>query len=362
MPWLSHLFAIGAAQALVLAFALWRKSANGPSNRVLAVWMLLLMLDLAMRVVQFHDPLTPWLPLHTLVQFFPFLHGSFFYLYVRTLCRQQAIRWTDGVHLLGFLYMAGVNIPWILDPWRQGPRGFAYFELTLFTYSVSYVLAGLWVIRNYRRRLAQQLANTEGLDLLWLTVMAYFQVVIWLIAVLQWLAPWTGLNVAMIYLAVATWISVMGYLALAQRHLSEWLPIEPPSDETADAKLESDPRVPAVTAKLAELMQQQQLYLEPGLSIAQVAKKSGYPIYLVSQVINQTQQQTFREYINHHRIQTAQQMMRDPNNAMNILEIAYACGFTAKSTFNSAFKQQLHMTPSQFKSKLATKPPAAGAE
>lgn len=349
MSVLSHVFAIGAAQALVLAIALWRKYANGPSNRVLAVWMLLLMIDLAMRVVQHHDPQTPWLPLHTLVQFFPFLHGSFFYLYVRTLCLRQPIVWRDVVHVLGFVYMAGVNIPWILDPWHRGPHGFAYFELTLFTYSVSYVVAGLLVIRRYRQQLEQQQANTEGRDLLWLRVMAYFQVIIWLIGVLQWLAPWTGLNVAMIYLAVATWITVMGYLALAQRHISDLLPIEPPLMQQ-DAAL--DPRVAEVTDKLSALMEEQVLYLKPSLGIAEVAQKSGYPVYLISLVINQQHHMTFREYINQLRINAAKRQLSDPENQLNILEVAYACGFTAKSTFNNAFKKELGMTPSQFKSKL----------
>ncbi len=91
MQFLSHVFAIGAAQGLVLAIALLRKRINVRSNRVLALWMVLLVLDLSMRVIHYHNPLTPLLSWYTLVQFFPFLHGSFFYLYVRTLSRDQAI-------------------------------------------------------------------------------------------------------------------------------------------------------------------------------------------------------------------------------------------------------------------------------
>ena len=83
--------------------------------------------------------------------------------------------------------------------------------------------------------------------------------------------------------------------------------------------------------------------------MGQLAKKSGYPEYLVSLVINQVHQQTFREYINQLRIQAAVAMLQDMDNTSTILDIAYASGFTSKSTFNTAFKRLQDQTPSQFR-------------
>ena len=306
------------------------------------------MLDLSMRVVHYHNDNTPLLPLYVLVQFFPFLHGSFFYLYVRNITRDQAIRWSDLIHLAGFMYMAGMNIPWILDPWHNGPSGFDYFELTLYTYSVSYVVAGLVTIKRYRHILAEQHSNTEGVNLLWVDVMAYFQVLIWFIAVTQSLVPIQGYDVSIIYLAVATYISVMGYLALSQPTVKGVQPIEKPQSSSTEL---ADDRYPEVQAKLDQLMHTEQLYLEPSLTIHQLAKKSGYPVYLVSLVINQTQEQSFREYINELRIKHAQQLLTESATKQTILDVAYAAGFTSKSTFNSTFKKLLDMTPSEFKSK-----------
>ena len=247
------------------------------------------------------------------------------------------------VHFLGFILMAGVNLPWIFNPWDNGPRAFEYFDLTLYLYSVSYVLAGLFAIRRYRKRLEEQQSNTEGVSLLWIDVMAYFQALIWFIAVSQWLLPIPSYNIWIIYLAVAIWMTIMGYLALLQQNIKPLKKIHVPSNV-------EDERFPEVDAKLTKLMEKDHLYLDPTLNIGQLAKKSGYPEYLVSLVINQLHQQTFREYINELRVIAAKNLLQNPNNTQTILDIAYDCGFTSKSTFNSAFKRIVHSTPSEFKS------------
>lgn len=339
----TYIYVIGAAQGLFLAIALWFKTVNIRSNRVLAVWMLCLVFDLTIKSIYLTNPSTQFLPAYTLANFFPFLYGSFFYLYVRTITLKKAIAWFDMVHFLGFILMVSVNLHWIFNPWENGPRRWISFDLTLYLYSVSYVVAGLFSIKKYRRTLYQQQSNTDGITLLWIDVMAYFQALIWFIAVSQWLIPIQSYNVWVIYSAVSIYMMVMGYLALIQPNVQPLQRIESPNhvDKT---------RFSEVSIKLNKLMDEQQLYLEPSLNIGQLANKSGYPEYLVSLVINQMYHKTFREYINQLRVEAAKAMLQDPKIQYNILEIAYASGFTSKSTFNTAFKKMVQMTPSQFKS------------
>ncbi len=340
----SYIYAIGAAQGLVLAIALWVKKVNIKSNRVLVIWMLCLVFDLSIKTIYLTNPSTRLLQLYTLAHFFPFLYGSFFYLYVRTISLKQDFVITDTIHFVGFIFMAGVNFHWILNPWEHVPRGWFSFDLSLYLYSVSYVIAGLISIKKYRRRLYQQQSNTDGVALLWIDVMAYFQVLIWFVAVSQWLLHVSYYNVWIIYAVVSIYMMVMGYLALLQPTIKPMKSLSVPNQM-------DDARFPQVSAKLELLMDQQKLYLDPGLNIGQLAKKSGYPEYLVSLVINQVKQLTFREYINQLRIEAAKSMLQDKESQQNILDIAYASGFTSKSTFNTAFKKMENMTPSQFKGK-----------
>ena len=342
MKYISYIYVIGAAQGFILAIALLLKKVNVHSNKVLAVWLLLLVFDLTMKLVYLNNPNTAWLPGYILIQFFPFLYGSFFYLYVRSIAVNRQFRWSDVIHFAGFAVMAGLNLHWIFNPWENGPRAFTYFDLTLYLYSVSYVMAGLYVIRRYRQSLEQQQSNTDGIALVWIDVMAYFQVLIWFIAVTQWLVPIKAYDVWIIYIAVAGWMTAMGYLALLQQNIK-------PLDNFESPKRIDNERFPEVDKKLTQLMDQDQLYLDPTLNIGQLAKKSGYPEYLVSLVINQLHQLTFREYINQLRIEAAEKMLQDSRNKNTILNIAYDCGFTSKSTFNNAFKRILHKTPSEFR-------------
>lgn len=345
MKYIIYLYVIGAAQGFILAIALLLKKVNQHSNKVLAVWLLLLGFDLLMKVVYLNNQNTDLLPAYVLVQFFPFLYGSFFYIYVRTITVKRPFIWRDVIHFMGFFIMVGLNLHWIFNPWENTPRAFAYFDLTLYLYSVSYVLAGLMRIKRYRLQLEQEQSNTDGISLVWIDVMAYFQALIWFIAVTQWLVPIKAYNVWIIYLAVAVWMTVMGYLALLQQNIQPLQQVVPPQ------KIDNE-RFPEVNAKLSQLMDQDHLFLDPTLNIGRLAKKSGYPEYLVSLVINQIHGKPFREYINQLRIQAAKEMLEDTNNGSTILNIAYDCGFTSKSTFNTAFKRIMQQTPSEFRAAM----------
>ena len=88
---------------------------------------------------------------------------------------------------------------------------------------------------------------------------------------------------------------------------------------------------------------------QPALTIGQVAKRSGYPEYLVSAVINRRLGGNFWEYVNRLRIEAACAALADPADSRSVLEIAYDAGFTSKSTFNAAFKRLTGKTPSAFR-------------
>jgi AraC-like DNA-binding protein len=96
------------------------------------------------------------------------------------------------------------------------------------------------------------------------------------------------------------------------------------------------------------------LYLEPALTIAQVSKRSGYPEYLVSVTINRRLGGTFWDYINRLRIEAVCERLKDSADRRTVLDIAYACGFTSKSTFNTAFKRQVGVTPSTFRKQTSS--------
>lgn len=367
MAFWSLVFAIAAAQAVLLALALWRRPVNAGSNQVLAVWIGLIGFDLAIKAAWFHGPSADWFRPYRFVQLFPFFYGSFFYLYVRTLTQARGFVRRDAVHLLPFALALLVNLDVLLMPradveallarlaaggrWPHSP----WLDIALYVAGISYVVAGLVVVRGYRRRLLQRRSDADRMSLHWIDVMAVSQIVIWCIALAQWQfrIPW--IDYPLIYGAVAAWVFAVGYLSLAQAPVLASEPAQAaPAAPIEGMRSAEDPRFPEVEARLAQLMARERLHREPALTIGEVARRSGYPEYLVSAVINRRCDGNFWAWINRHRIEDARACLSDPADARTVLDIAYACGFTSKSTFNAAFKRQTGETPTAYRARCAS--------
>jgi AraC-like DNA-binding protein len=379
LPWLL-IFAIGAAQALPLAWALARRP-GGAASRLLAAWMLLAALDLGVRSWALLEPAGESLRALRLVAQFPFLHASLFYLYVRCLTEGRGLRLADLRHALGFVAATLLVSEVLLAPPGSLPQSMAAWyaesrlarrlllDLLLLGWGLAYVSAALWLLHRHRARLLSERSDSHPGVLGWLRLVAVCQALIWLIALAKGL-PWLpNISVHLIYAAVAAWVLAVGWFSLIhpEAEAAAALPADaeavsedagdtaedsesaaesrgPGADSAADA--EDDARADAVEARLRQLMQSEHLFLAPALTIGQLARRSGYPEYLVSQVINRRFGCPFWEYVNGLRVAAAQAALRDPEDARTALEIAYACGFTSKSTFNAAFKRLTGETPS----------------
>lgn len=373
-PW-TYVYFAAAVQAALLALALWRRPVNREANRLLAVWVALTGIDLAVKALYWHLLTPEWFRAYRFVALFPFLYGSLFYLYVRTLTAGRGFRPRDAVHLAGFGVMLVLNgYVWVMSRaelqamstrWLAGERTVgAWFDVPLFLYSVSYVIAALVRVHAYRRQLRERRSDADRLSLRWIEVMAGFQMLIWGVAIVQALVALPVLNYGLLFGLIAAWVCAVGWFSLGQPPVQAAPAPAAPDlpDETLAAEVD-ETRYDAVEARLAELMGgEAPLYLEPALTIGQVARRSGYPEYLVSAVINRRLGGSFWDYVNRLRVEAVRARLADPAETRTILDLAYACGFTAKSTFNAAFKRQVGQTPSAYRKALQAQPRLAAAD
>lgn len=108
--------------------------------------------------------------------------------------------------------------------------------------------------------------------------------------------------------------------------------------------------VEAVLPQLNRLMEVEQVYLDPDLSLKQLAQRLHVHYNYLSRIINESIGKSFNDYINSYRIREARKRLCDPvHSSRTVLEIAYDTGFYSKSVFNTAFKKFTGMTPSQYK-------------
>jgi AraC-like DNA-binding protein len=102
--------------------------------------------------------------------------------------------------------------------------------------------------------------------------------------------------------------------------------------------------------KLVRYMKRVKPYIDEELSLHKLSEKLRIPRNYLSCAINKHGGSNFYRFIFHYRIQEAGRLLsRSAPGRINILDIAYQCGFRSKSTFNKAFKLQTGMTPTEFK-------------
>ena len=100
-------------------------------------------------------------------------------------------------------------------------------------------------------------------------------------------------------------------------------------------------------------MDEQKLYLNTSVTLGDIAQKLDIAPCYVSQLINETFKQNFRDFINKYRIEESKRMLTQQNQQLNILGIALDSGFNSKSSFNNAFKKHTGITPKEFKKRTS---------
>lgn len=358
------LYAVGAVQAAMLAPALWRRTANLSANRVLALWLALIALDLAVKALHMALPAAGFADAFRLSRLLPLAYPPLFFVYVRALTTGQGPVLRDFVHASWFL----LTLAWLA--WRaltgptlpaSGSWDAVWFDPLLYGVAIAYLAAAARAIQRHRRWLRERRSDADRLSLRWLVVMAACQLVIWGIALAHWQLRLPGIDYRLIYAAVAAWVCVVGWFSQGQPPVVVPQPVDgedPGTLPATDAPPDDDPRSDEVEARLSELMSTHALYREPALTIAQLARRSGYPEYLVSAVINRRMGGNFWDYVNRYRVEAVRTCLADVGDTRSILDLAYDAGFTSKSTFNTAFKRIVGETPSAYRRRQPEAAPA----
>jgi AraC-like DNA-binding protein len=90
-------------------------------------------------------------------------------------------------------------------------------------------------------------------------------------------------------------------------------------------------------------------YLNPDLSVKDISEHLHVSHQHLSQTINEKTNQSFSDFINHFRVEEVKDLLTCPNNKnLTIEAISQKAGFSSKSQFYSAFKQQTGLTPKAF--------------
>ncbi|WP_424973773.1 helix-turn-helix transcriptional regulator [Dinoroseobacter sp. S124A] len=240
--------------------------------------------------------------------------------------------------------------------------------------AVFYVLIPIYAVlilgrlRRYRTRLKDLFASTEGRELAWAWWLTAAVCVFWLFNLMAILAtelalsfPGVGLLDSLTAAILVRFGLIWSVALWGTRQRPGLVPPPARAPETRDPPPPppgplrkyghsglSDDRLDRIASKIDALMQDGKLYLEPDLSLWDLAERIGVTTHYASQALNEKIGLRFFDYVNGWRVREAADRLRSTD--ATILAIAYDVGFNSRSSFYTAFKREIGMTPSQYRS------------
>lgn len=211
-------------------------------------------------------------------------------------------------------------------------------------YSLWVVLRLFRTIPAYNRTLRENLSNTENLDLEWLWKLLIFFILF--LSIWAYSAIHISIKADILYNvgSALLWCVICHYI---HKHQPLVLFEEPLSPEPGTA-LPEPPR-PGFARELDRLFEEQKIWLNPHLTISEVAQQLGSNRTYLSDYLNRTLGTTFYEYVNDYRVRAVAEQLSVPECSLTIEAIAENCGFNSISTFRRVFVRRYGCTPMRYR-------------
>ena len=100
--------------------------------------------------------------------------------------------------------------------------------------------------------------------------------------------------------------------------------------------------------RICQIMEEQQLYLNPNLKIADIASVLGSSRTVISNCINSQRNCSFPQFVNTYRVAHAQLLLQDQSD-IKISEVCMASGFSSEASFYRIFKNITGTTPTDWR-------------
>lgn len=374
---MKYIFLIGAFNALFFAVLILQKK-KAAHDKILIYWLIYLGIYIGTYAL-FSGTLFRDFPLlsASFISFF-MLQGPFLYLYISALINEKfTFQWNSLLHFIPFLLF---NLYLLIASWfpemaggirldhvSGGHKTPALFDLFLILTALSgpvYIILSARLFKKFDINILDNFSTAENVNPAWLRNLVYSFGAIWTILIVfatvhhifhlfSWIFCTDGL-----FLSLSVFVILVGYFGLTQKRIYTSHPgkntgyVTTPKAKYAGTPLdETDAQ--QYTNRIKHYMRTKKPYLDPNLTLPDLADKLQMSSHILSRVINEKFGVNFFDFINQYRIQEVKVKMADPEyDHLSLLGIAMDSGFNTKSAFNRVFKKHSGLTPSEYKKTL----------
>lgn len=365
---------IGIVLAFFLGILLFSKKDKILTDSILALWLFVIGIHLTGYFFNYKGYWDIYPHLIGTTAPIPFLYGPFLYLYVLySIKSKRSLNKIDYLHflpaILSYLYMIPFYFSYSVEKKMQVDKGliddYSTFAVLLL---IGVLLSGIiYSILAYRKlvkreKLVQEnFSYNERIDMSWLRysilgIMAVF-IMAALVSILREVIGFQfPFNADILfYSIIVAFVVYIGYSGIRQKGIFSNRTIKEEElvkaeSEYKNSSLKNDAAI-KIHSELLNLMKEDKPFLNPKLTISELAQNLSTSTNHLSQVINQYEKVNFYDFVNKFRVEEFIENAQN-NSEFNLLANAYDAGFNSKSTFNTAFKKLKSVTPSQYMSGL----------
>ena len=298
-----------------------------------------------------------------------YLPMPIFYLYILSVCYSDfKLKWKHLLHGVPYLIANLVMLPrFYLTSTAQKLELFEeynhlyeiiFLHISLHLQAIIYLTAGFIILNKAKKIFLENYSSSTIATYKWLFQLLLFTSLLYAVALIKNILKYSGevdvFNNAQTIVVLFVLGIVCWYVLKALRYPNLFSGVDSKLVLTQNLADDNDimqaPNNTNQIEKLISYMETEKPYLNPSLSLRNLADQMGMNSRELSIIINQKLNQHFFDFVNGYRIKEAMNILVDPaKKGETVLEILYEVGFNSKSSFNTAFKKHTGKTPTEFR-------------
>jgi AraC-like DNA-binding protein len=324
------------------------------------------------------------------------------YLFLKSLTNDQwRFSWRrDWVHFIPyFIYFiehltVGLigfgNRTFVENWWNNNPVLNVFYDILTWAVYGYYFYRCYKLYKNYREWTLNEFSNVERVSFTWVRNFCYLYFTLFIISLLnsfyiqitdnnatsaKYQLMWVGYltdTILMYYLSISgyaqTRVKSIAFVenkaettlnALENTPNTEGVSLDIDNTKNTIIEAANEPIKPKNTLtdsdlelwknKVLTYFEKEKPYLNPELTLSELAQKLKTNTSILSQIINTGFNKNFNDFVNEYRVKAFQDKIKSKEYShYTMLALAFDCGFNSKATFNRAYKKLTGQNPSAF--------------